>query len=177
VGGWKLAGKSSKAEWADTTLVLDLTKRNAKWEQIPQPFKRRGLCVAALGAKLYCIGGMDDTDSTTLEVSLLDTVSRQWSDGPKLPRGKLKGFGNSACVNDGGLYVSGLSGIVWRLNAAGDDWEEAGELTVPRFFHRIVASPNGRVLALGGESDEGKLRDIEVISVSGSPTTTARNTR
>jgi N-acetylneuraminic acid mutarotase len=175
VGGWTLAGSTEKSVWADTTLVLDLTKRNAKWKEIPQPFKRRGLCVAALGTKLYSIGGMDDGDATTLEVSVLDTTTGQWAKGPELPKGKLKGFGNSACVVDGRIYVSGLSGIVWRLNKAGDGWEEAGNLATARFFHRIVPGLKGEVLALGGESEEAKLRDIEVIPVSKPVTTAARN--
>ncbi len=146
-------------------MALDLADRGAAWRTIPQPFKRRGLCLAALDKKLYCIGGMDDNDDPALEVSILDTTGEKWSDGPPLPNGKLKGFGNSACVAAGRLYVSGMSGTVWRLTEKGDAWEEAGHLASPRFFHRLVTGTGGQILALGGESEAGKLRDIEILTV------------
>jgi hypothetical protein len=166
IGGWKLCGDEEKAVWATNALVLDLRSLNAQWQSIPQPFERRGLCVAALGKKLYAIGGMDSDASPTLDVSVLDTETGKWSDGPPLPAGKLKGFGNSACVVDGKLYVSGMSGVVWRLNDQADGWVEAGKLAAPRFFHRLVPGVDGQILALGGESEAGKLRNIEIISVN-----------
>ncbi|HEY4415079.1 MAG TPA: hypothetical protein VGO57_05245 [Verrucomicrobiae bacterium] len=172
IGGWNLCGDESAAIWATNALMLDLHSLNAQWQEIPQPFQRRGLCVAALGKKLYAIGGMDSDASPTLAVSVLDTETGKWSDGPPLPAGKLKGFGNSACVVAGKLYVSGMSGIVWRLNVQADGWEEAGKLAAPRFFHRLVPGADHQILALGGESDEGKLRNIEIISLNQS---TAKN--
>jgi N-acetylneuraminic acid mutarotase len=164
VGGWTLAGKDAQPVWPQTAFVLDLAKRNAKWREIPQPFKRRALAVAALGPKLYCIGGMEGEGSTTLAVSVLDTATDKWSDGPELPDGKFKGFGASACVVDGRLYVSGMAGILWRLNAQADGWEDAGHLVTPRLTHRLVPGLNGQLLAVGGQSGEVKLRDIESIT-------------
>jgi hypothetical protein len=166
IGGWKLCGDEEKAGWATNALVLDLRSPEAQWQAIAQPFQRRGLCVAALGKKLYAIGGMDSDASPTLDVSVLDTETGKWSDGPALPAGKLKGFGNSACVVDGRLYVSGMSGVVWRLNDQADGWVEAGKLAAPRFFHRLVPGADGQVLAIGGEGNEGKLRNIEIIAIN-----------
>jgi hypothetical protein len=164
VGGWNLSGDDEKAIWATNTLILDLHTSAAAWQSIPQPFERRGLCVAALGKKLYAIGGMDSDATPTLSVSVLDTDTLQWSDGPSLPSGKLKGFGNSACVVDGRLYVSGMSGIVWRLNYKADGWEAAGKMKQGRFFHRLVPGPDGKLIAIGGEGLIGKIRDLEVIT-------------
>jgi len=165
IGGWNLSGDEERPVWATNALILDLRAPNAAWRNLPQPFERRGLCVAALGKKLYAIGGMDSDATPTLAVSVLDTETLQWSNGPALPSGKLKGFGNSACVAEGRLYVSGMSGIVWRLNEKGDGWEEAAKLTQARFFHRLVPGLNGKLVALGGEGVAGKLRDLETISV------------
>lgn len=165
VGGWALSGGEAGAIWATNALALDLRRADSKWQSVPQPFLRRGLCVAALGSKLYAIGGIETNASPTLAVSVLDTESMKWSDGPPLPPGKLKGFGNSACVVKGRLYVSGMSGVVWRLNRNADGWEEAARLGEARFFHRLVPGLDGRIIALGGEGDSGKLRSLEVISV------------
>jgi hypothetical protein len=163
VGGWRLAGGSKEAGWHDTWLRLDLKDKQPAWKSAPQPFQRRGLCVAAVGTRLYSLGGMEASESPTLAVEVLDTVTGTWSHGPSLPAGRLKGFGNSACVVDGRLYVSGMSGIVWRLKNTSDGWEEAGRLQTPRFFHRILPGLPGSLLVLGGEGDEGKLKDIEVV--------------
>lgn len=166
VGGWKLAGESAKPFWFDTALVLDLAKEGAAWKSIPQPFKRRGLALAALGTKLYCLGGMSDGDAPSLAVDILDTATGTWTQGPELPPGRLKGFGASACVVADRLYVSGMSGVVWRLSGAGDRWEEFAKLRTPRFFHRLLPGGEGQLLAIGGEGADGKLRDIEIIPLT-----------
>jgi N-acetylneuraminic acid mutarotase len=168
-GGWTLAGKEKQPVWASTILVLDLSAPKTKWAEIPQPFKRRGLAMTAIGSRLYCIGGMDDHNSPTSAVSIFDTSTQQWTEGPNLPDGEMKGFGASVCVVNRRLYVSGLEGVLWRLKDMADGWEDVGHLASPRFFHRLTPGVAGQILAIGGENDDAKLNDIEIISVKSNP--------
>jgi N-acetylneuraminic acid mutarotase len=92
IGGWRMEGDSDTV-WHDTYLTLDLSKADAAWESHPQPFKRRALAVQSVGTKVYAIGGMTDDDDTTTAVSVLDTTTGTWSEGPKLPADKIGGFG------------------------------------------------------------------------------------
>lgn len=164
-GGWKMQGKDKKSEWLDSTLALDLSNPDAKWERIDQPFKRRGICMAAVGTKLYCIGGMDDEDATSSKVDVLDTATGKWSVGPVLPPARFKGFAASACIVDGRLYFNGFSGVVYRLSSAGDAWEEVGKVPTPRLSHRILPASPTRLIAIGGEGMEGKVSAIEIVEL------------
>jgi len=164
-GGWSLEGKPSGAAWLEEVWRLDLSNPEAGWTSIPQPFKRRGLAVVALGTDLYCLGGMDSGDGTSLDVDILDTQTGAWRKGPPIPPGRMKGFGASACVAGGRIYLSGMTGVVWRLRESGDGWEEFARLKSPRFFHRLVAWGDNRLIAVGGEDDEGKIGGVEVVSI------------
>lgn len=162
-GGWKLSGSFFGDEWHETALLLDLSDPEAGWQSIPQPFQRRALAVAALGDRVFCIGGMTPEGETSLEVDIYNLTTRQWSKGPDLPPGKNKGFGSSASVVDGGLYVSGMSGLVWRLSSEGDRWEQYARLATPRYFHRLTPGLEGQLLAIAGQGSKGKLKDIEIV--------------
>ncbi len=165
IGGWALMG-GSDLKWHDTYLTLDLAKADATWQTHKQPFERRALAVHAIGTKLYAIGGMDsDNDIITL-VSILDTTSGEWSEGPKLPADKLGGFGFAAVSHEGRLFASGAAGELLELT--GTTWKSIAKLQHPRFFHRLVSGGKGKLIALGGESKEGKKTSPEVISIPAS---------
>jgi len=174
IGGWAMMG-GSDLKWHDTYLTLDLAKADAAWQTHKQPFERRALAVHAIGTKLYAIGGMDsDNDIVTL-VSVLDTQTGQWSEGPKLPSDKLGGFGFAAVAHEGRLFASGAVGELLEL--AGDGWKPVTKLQNPRFFHRLVSGGKGRLIALGGESKEGKKTPPEVIVLpSAAPAKEAKTT-
>src|SRR5207248_9786459 len=74
VGGWEMKG-SDKPVWHDTALVLDTAAKDGKWEAIPQPFRRRALTAAALGTKVYVIGGLTETGESVRKVNVLDVAS------------------------------------------------------------------------------------------------------
>lgn len=170
IGGWSLGGgnvregeKRSRPVWHETYLTLDLSKPGAAWETHPQPFKRRGLAVHAIGTKLYAIGGMSSGDEPTSSVDVLDTVSGKWSEGPELPAEKLGGFGFSAIEHEGRLFASGVAGELLELK--NDEWQSIGKLAHPRFFHRLLPGGAGKLIALGGESRKGEKAPPEVIEL------------
>ncbi|MDB6139345.1 MAG: outer membrane protein assembly factor BamB, contains PQQ-like beta-propeller repeat [Verrucomicrobiaceae bacterium] len=170
IGGWSLGGgnvregaSSSHPHWHDTYLTLDLSKPGAAWESHPQPFKRRGLAVHAIGTKLFAIGGMSSGDEPTSSVDVLDTVSGLWSEGPELPAEKLGGFGFSAIGHEGRLFASGVVGELLELK--GDQWQPIGKLAYPRFFHRLVPGGADKLIALGGENRKGEKAPPEIIEL------------
>lgn len=162
IGGWALLG-GSDLKWHDTYLTLDLAKADATWQIHKQPFERRALAVHAIGTKLYAIGGMDSDEDIVTLVSILDTTTGKWSDGPKLPSDKLGGFGFAAVSHEGRLFASGAAGELLELT--GTTWKSIAKLQQPRFFHRLVSGGKGKLIALGGESKEGQKTSPEVIEL------------
>lgn len=162
IGGWALKG-GSDLEWHNTYLTLDLTIADATWQKHEQPFERRALAVYAVASKLYAIGGMNSDEDITTEVSILDTATGKWSDGPKLPSDKLGGFGFAAVSHEGRLFASGAAGELLELRD--DAWVPIGKLAHPRFFHRLVPGGASQLIALGGESKDGKKTPPEVIKI------------
>lgn len=160
IGGWTLAGKSET--WRDTVEILDLSAKKPEWKSVPQPFKRRALMAVALDGKVYAIGGMDDKQKVTRDVSIYDPKTNQWSEGPKLPEGAILGFAPAAGLHQGRLYVSLSDGSLMRLD--GDKWEKTAAAT-PRVAHRLAA--RGESILLIGGAAKGKNFDlIEAVPVA-----------
>jgi hypothetical protein len=176
VGGWALSG-SSPGEWQDGALMFDFgdlplgrelgAERQAGWQTLPDPpFNRRAIAVGHWNDRVVVIGGIDEEGEVSQRVDLFDPDTGTWSEGPELPgNGGHSGFGVSAWNLDGKLYVSGLRGSVYRLNDAGSAWEEVARLARGRFFHQLVPTEHGGLLAVGGASRDGHLADIEWIDV------------
>jgi hypothetical protein len=173
VGGWQLAGEPP-GTWQPAALAYDFAKPQAGWRELPEPpFKRRALAASHWQGKLVALGGMDVEGDISLRVDLFDPTTGEWTQGPELPGDGMAGFGISACNLDGELYVSGLRGVVLRLNESGSEWEEAAQMSQGRFFHQLLPAENGMLLAVAGASRESHLADIEVIHVNRSQDRTA----
>ena len=163
-GGWQLTGGTNKTFWPDKALTLDLDNLANGWREFPQPFRRRALALAALGSRVFCIGGMDSDNATSLAVEIYDTVTGQWTKGPELPNGKSKGFGCSAIAQNGCIYASAFKGDLLRLAADEKSWEVVGRLEHPRMSHRLVTAGVTQIIALGGEDGEDKRPELELFS-------------
>jgi hypothetical protein len=164
-GGWELAGSSNKPTWPSNALVLDLNNPAAGWKEFPQPFQRRALALAAVGTQVFCMGGMDSNNKPTLAVEIYDTVTGQWSHGPDLPPGEIKGFACSAIAQHGRIYVTELQGDLLRLSADQRSWEVVGRLQQPRIAHRLVTAGTTQLIALGGEDgEENKIQSLELLT-------------
>ena len=160
-GGWNMTGKTQA--WAGNMFVMDLAANTPSWTTIPQPFERRALMAAVLNGKLYVIGGINSNEEVERTVSIYETKTKQWSEGPLLPEGNILGFAPAAGVHQGSLYVSIANGNLLRLNKSGTAWEKAGSST-PRLAHRL-ASRGDTILVIGG-ANNGKNSDlIEAVAV------------
>lgn len=168
-GGWRQMGRSGESVWYDTALVMDLSQPQPKWETVAQPFRRRALQTAALNGKVYVIGGIDPDSKVHRRVDVFDPAARTWTKGPDLPGGSRNGFSAGAAVAGGRLFASPADGKVYRLSSAGDAWEPVATLQTPRIVHRLVAAPDGRLVALGGAAKQEMLALVEAVR-PGEPT-------
>jgi hypothetical protein len=165
VGGWSMnGGGAENSEFHGDALVFDLSREDARWERLPTPpFRRRALAAAAIGGKVYVLGGLTGDGKVVKSVDIYDPARRAWSRGPELPGGKLQGFAPSAFGVAGRLYVSGKDGQVHRLNAAGDGWDLVGKVAEPRLTHRLLPGIGNDLLVVGGNSAGAPTRLIESI--------------
>jgi N-acetylneuraminic acid mutarotase len=164
VGGWNQKGKD-KPVWHDTMLTLDLAANNPKWESSPQPFKRRALTAAAIGANVYVIGGLG-ADVTDPRVDVLDTRTGKWTHGPKLPGNGHAAFSPAAGVVNGRLIVNTSAGPVFRLNATGEGWEKVGDAKIKRMVARLVPFGDAAVVLVGGAGSGGNVDAVEIVRLA-----------
>jgi N-acetylneuraminic acid mutarotase len=166
VGGWHQRGKGEKSVWHDTVAVLDLAAAKPEWKSIPQPFQRRALTAAAVGNKVYVIGGLTP-EGVDRRVDILDVATGKWSTGPALPVGSDRAaFSPAATVVNGRVVVNTSEGPVYRLNEAGDGWEKVGEAATKRMVARLVPLSNDSVLLVGGVSGNANVATVEVVKLA-----------
>jgi N-acetylneuraminic acid mutarotase len=166
-GGWQLNGTAGKSEWHAHGLRLDLAVPDAKWERVDQPFQRRALVMAALDDRVFVVGGLGDSGKVERTVSVFDTRTGTWSDGPALPGEDGNGFTPAAAVQGGRLYVTPADGKLYQLSDSKDAWTVAGQFKAKRFAARMVPGPDGRLVLLGGASLGALLASVEAIVTSG----------
>lgn len=166
VGGWESKGKGNMPFWHETSLMLDLKDKDAKWESIPQPFKRRALTAASSGSKVYAICGMDENGALINQVDVYDLVSKKWSIGPALP-GEKTGFSPAANIIQNKVIISTSEGLVFRLNESANGWEKVGTSNTKRIVHRLVPFGNNALLVGGAApGGAGNFADLEVVTIS-----------
>jgi N-acetylneuraminic acid mutarotase len=163
VGGWQMTGKEGKTVWAANALTLDLSKPNAAWQSVPQPFERRALTAAALGQRVYVLGGLNGNAGSERTVDILDVSTGKWSKGPDLPGEDRVGFSPAATSVDGVLYVNTSEGPVYRLSTTGTAWEKIGTVEKTRIVQRLVPGQAGTLLVLGGAGKGGNVAQVERI--------------
>jgi YHS domain-containing protein/N-acetylneuraminic acid mutarotase len=162
VGGWEMR-TGGKPAWADTALVLDTSAKSPKWEAVPQPFKRRALTAAALGARVYVIGGLTETGESVRKVDVFNVASGKWADGPEFPGGDRAGFSPAACEVGGTIYLTTADKSVLRLSDKGDAWEKVGTTDEPRYVHRLAPVSEKAFVAIAGATPKGSLASVELI--------------
>lgn len=146
-----VGGVTGPGALARRTLVLDL--RTRRWTSIAGPTPREHLAVAAVGGRVYALGGRlagIDTNLKTLEV--LDPRSRAWRGLPGIPHPR-GGTGAAArgteLVSVGGEEPSGTIASVYAYGTRTRRWRRLPDLPTPR--HGLgVAAFDGRVYVLAG---------------------------
>lgn len=157
VGGWRLDGGSANATWLETMLSLDLDEDEPRWREHPQPFQVRALALATDGEHLLAVGGIAP-DGLTNAAWVYAVGSAAWSEAPSFPG---SAFGASAVGTDDGFVASGRDGVLRRWREGADTWTDDSRLWYPRFFHRLVRTDAGDVIALGGINAGGRPTLVE----------------
>jgi N-acetylneuraminic acid mutarotase len=168
VGGWQLRGRSHMPLWHESTLVADLKEQPWKWQAIPQPFRRRALAAAAIGQKVYVVGGLSP-DGPEPRLDILDLARRQWSRGPDLPGKERAAFAPAACVLNGQLIVATNEGVLYRLLPEGKEWEKVGQASRKRQVARLLPWSEQAVLLLGGAGGGQNHDSLEIIPIPPRP--------
>ena len=151
--------------WHKTVYAYDTNTDGAKWEKLADtPFTRRALAVIAFNNKIYAIGGMQKVGGPTTKVGVYDIQKNTWTDGPELQGSKMTGFGCSAAILNGELYVSTVTGTLQKLDTTNNKWITVREIG-PRFFHQMLPIKDGFVM-VGGGSMKGKIATLDVIKVT-----------
>jgi len=166
VGGWQMKS-NEKSVWSDVAFVLDTAAKEPKWETIPQPFKRRALTAAAVGNKVYVIGGMTDANEMVRKVSVLDVATGKWSDGPEFPGTDRMGFSPAATNVGGKLVLNTSDKSVYVLNEKGTAWDKIGTTAESRYVHRLVPGSKEVVVAIAGGTPIGPHATVEVVKLTG----------
>lgn len=162
-GGWQLDGGPETGRFHDTMLALDLTSPESGWRRIDAPFTRRAIGMASAAGRVIVIGGLDAQRSVSRRVDVYDPASGQWSQGPEYPS---DAFGVAAVGIGDAVLASARDGVVYRWRIGEPAWERVASLAFPRFFHQLVALPDGSVVALGGIGGmhtHGRTRHVERI--------------
>jgi N-acetylneuraminic acid mutarotase len=166
VGGWQLGdgqrgGDEQSGAWATDVLQLDLSAASPRWASVSAPLQTRAAGVVSAGGKVYLMGGLTADKSTSRAVHIYDPASAKWTVGPELPS---DGFGMAAIDRGERVVVSTRDGAIFELE--GKAWKPQGQLTFPRFFHRL-AWRGQELLAIGGISGmqtHGRTRVVEVFA-------------
>ncbi len=168
VGGWIMRGAAQKPTWPSCAYVLDLSRIDAGWQPLEQPFQRRALTAAAAHGKIYVLGGLTESGDAVQTVNVFDPLAGRWSVGPEFP-GDGVGFSPAACTAGVQLILSTSDGRLHRLDPAGARWLPAGSLNVSRIVHRLVPLRPDAILAVGGASRKGDARVLESATLAAMP--------
>ncbi len=141
------------------------------WEELaPMPTARGALALAALGGKLYAVGGIGN-DGNTSAVEMYDPTTQSWSAKASLPTARdhlaAAVVGTRLYAIGGrlkGSYSNNL-GVMEVYDPAGDRWTTASPLPTPR--SGIAAGVIDNIIyVVGGEAPEGTFQTAEAYSAA-----------
>jgi N-acetylneuraminic acid mutarotase len=134
---------------------------------------RYGACAAAIGAKVYVMGGMESDDITVSKATqVLDTTTDTWSTDDDLPQALYRAC---ALAYGGQIYVFGghdgssAKADIYRFNPSASALSRWSKLSVALGTARFRASAalmGSRAYIVGGNDGSGNLASTEVADLS-----------
>lgn len=135
----------------------------AGWREVAQPFQRRALVTAVWNGRVYVIGGITPPGKVSTEVDIYDPAANLWTKGPALPGADINGFAPAAAVLHNRLYASTGDGSLYRLDAAGEQWQRIGR-SARRLAHRMAPAGDS-LLIIGGAAKGGNFDLVEKVAI------------
>lgn len=142
------------------------------------PLPALGFGAASLGedGTLLCGGGdwyatSGDPEMTPVNTCVVVPLFGDYVEVTSLP--SARNFPAMATLSDGRVLVSGglsdafplgddtgtASASAWLYDPVTDGWSVASDMNFPRAYHRIVPTPDGRAIVIGGSSSGGYAAD------------------
>jgi len=148
---------------APTTVAAPVPGGESAWRRLAQaPSERTEVAAAAVGDRIYVLGGYGPDGVTLTTVEVFDTGAGTWARGPDLPVAVNHAM---AATLDGVLYLAGgndgngPSPQAARLD--GDGWRRLAPLPQGRSAGGLVAL-DGRLYLVGGVVEGGLAADTQV---------------
>src|SRR6266550_7980112 len=139
------------------------------------PSERTEVAAAAVGARIYVVGGFARNGATLGVVEVLDTATGRWERGRDVPvpvNHAMAATAGGTVYVFGGYRADGTPSPT-AFRADGDDWRPVADLPEGRAAGTAV-SVAGRVYLAGGIAPGGRLADrMLVYDVTGDRWTTA----
>jgi len=129
----------------------------AGWEYTaPMPTAREGLAVAAVGGKIYAIGGKNHSGYNALDiVEIYNTSTHNWIPGPPLHHRRIYA---AAAVYNGKIFVFGGRDGMWMVNQvemldpAFGYWVEVGDMCSREGLSATTMGDS--IIVLGGKINQ-----------------------
>ena len=139
---------------ARVAFFLDL-RRPTRWRAIRGPRPREHLAAAALGGRIYAVGGrLAGIDTNLRTVESFDPRTGRWSRAAPLPQAR-GGTGVAAAADRlgsvGGEQPAGTIATVWSLRPASRRWRRLPNLPTPRHGLGVAAVGRTVYVVAGGE--------------------------
>jgi N-acetylneuraminic acid mutarotase len=155
--------------------TADDIPRRGTWRTLaPMPTPRSEVAVAAVGGKIYVVGGFEGDGSTSDTVEVYDPATDTWTQAPPLPEGRH----HAAAIGVADIFLFVIGGFgggfndpqanVYRLDTTRSVWEERAPLSMARGGHALAASAcpsltGACIYAVGGsDAGQGNVPQVEV---------------
>ncbi len=149
------------------TIRVEKKTYKAHWEiKKPMPTARSEVAAAAIGSRIFVVGGIDGFGKTLATVEVYDTISDIWTKLVDLPQPRHHA---AAAVLDGVLYIiGGMSDLAGKPAAdvfvfyeGSNEWQMKASLPTPRGA-LATALIDRKIYAIGGIGPLGVTSELAV---------------
>jgi N-acetylneuraminic acid mutarotase len=162
IGGERRVPDGGPADYESVADVAAYDPRTDRWTVLPPlGHARNHLSVAAIGGRIYAVGGRDASGWVLPYLEEYDPATRTWRERAPLPTGRS---GHATAALNGRLYVFGGEGNpanprgvfaeVEAYDPATDTWALVDTMPTPRHGFSAVAVGN-RIYLPGGSTRQG----------------------